>query len=74
MNVKQTERWYRRKLHNYMVEHYEELEDNDEIEWWSDPAPNVWLFDIPEQKVRVELTCDHKGHVTEQRYDLRGRD
>ena len=68
------ERWYRRRLHNYMVEHYEELEDNNEIEWWNDPAPNQWLFDIPEQRVRVELTCNKKGIVTEQRYDLTGRD
>ena len=63
-----TDRWYRRRLHNYMVEHYEELEDNGEIEWWDDPVPNVWLFDIPSQFVRVELTCDEKGNVAEQRY------
>lgn len=68
----QMERWYRRRLHNYMVEHYEELEDNDEIEWWNDPAPNQWLFDIPKLKVRVEITCDKKGNVTEQKYPIGG--
>lgn len=67
------ERWYRRRLHNYFTEHYGELEDNDEIEWFNDPDVNQWLFDIPERRIRVELTCDKKGYVTEQYYDLGGK-
>jgi len=66
------ERWYHRRLHNYFMEHYEEAENADEIEWFNDPAPNQWLFDIPKSNVRVELSCDKKGVVTEVTYQLKG--
>lgn len=66
--MKQLEKWYRRRLHNYMTDYYEELENNGEIEWWNDPAPNQWLFDIPSLGFRVELTCSNKGYVSERRF------
>ena len=60
------ERWYRRRLHNYMTEHYGEFEDLEQVEWWNDPTPNQWLFDIPLLNLRVKLTCDKAGNVTEE--------
>lgn len=68
------ERWYRRRLHNYFMEHYSEYEDADEIEFYNDPAPNQWLFDIPELDVRVKLTCDKEGNVTDEHFKLVERD
>lgn len=62
------EKWYQRRLVKYFTEHYEQYEDS--TEYWNDPAPNQWLFDIPELCVRVELTCSDKGVVTEQKYNL----
>ena len=64
------ERWYHRRLFNYFREWYEDLEDEGEIEFYNDPAPNQWLFDIPELDVRVKLTCDQNGNVFEEIYSL----
>lgn len=65
------EKWYQRRLARYFTEHYEQYEDA--AEFWNDPTPNQWLFDIPELSLRVELTCYDNGNVTEQRY-VKGRD
>ncbi len=62
------EKWYQRRLAQYFTEHYESYEDS--AEYWNDPAPNQWLFDIPELGIRVELTCKDNGNVEEQQYLL----
>lgn len=64
------ERFQHRRLFNYFREHYEDLEDEGEIEFYNDPAPNQWLFDIPELDVRIKLTCDERGNVTDEQYNL----
>lgn len=61
-----TEKWYQRRLAKFFTEHYEPYEDT--VEFWNDPTPNQWLFDIPEWNARIELTCDDEGNITEQRY------
>lgn len=66
------EKWYQRRLAKYFTDHYVECEDT--AEFFTDPAPNQWLFDIPESGVRIELTCDDRGNVTEETYKLRGSD
>lgn len=63
------EKWYQRRLAKYFTEHYEQYEDT--VEYWPDPFVNQWLFDIPELGIRVELTCNDKGVVREQRYELK---
>lgn len=60
------EKWYQRRLAKYFTENYEQYEDT--AEYYPDPFVNQWLFDIPERGVRVELTCNDKGEVREQRY------
>ncbi len=62
------EKWYQRRLAAYFEKHYSRYEDS--AEYWIDPAPNQWLFDIPEIGIRVELTCDDKGRVVEEKYPL----
>ena len=62
------EKWYQRRLAKYFTEHYEKYEDS--ALWFNDPFVNQWLFDIPERGMRVELTCNDKGVVTEQRYRM----
>lgn len=66
--MKHPEKWYQRRLAKYFAEHYEKFEDS--AEYWTDPAMNQWLFDIPERGVRVELTCSDKGVISEQRYKM----
>lgn len=62
------EKWFQRRLAAYFEKHYSEYEDR--VEYWNDPAPNQWLFDIPELETKVELTCDEKGNIKEQRYPI----
>ena len=40
--VHRTNHWYRIRLGKYFDEHYVEYEDS--ITWYTDPAPNVWVF------------------------------
>lgn len=61
-----SKKWYQRRLAKYFTEHYAIYEDN--ADFFADPAANMWLFDIPECAVRIELTCDDNGDITEQRY------
>lgn len=63
-------RWYQMRLAKYFTEHYEQYEDT--AEYWPDPFVNQWLFDILELGLRIELTCNDKGVVTEQQYKLKG--
>lgn len=65
------EKWYQRRLSQYFDKHYSNLEDD--AEFWPDPAPNQWLFDIRFLGYRVELTCDDNGTVHEQIYGLAAR-
>lgn len=67
-DLKRQERYYRRRLHYYMEEHFGQYEDD--IEYFNDPAINQWLFYVPELDIRVELTCDDNGKVSEQRYTI----
>lgn len=60
------EKWYQRRLAKYFTEHYEQYEDT--VEFWNDPAMNQWLFDIPELKARIELTCYDDGRVVKAEY------
>lgn len=60
------EKWYQRRLAKYFTENYEKYEDT--VEFWNDPAMNQWLFDIPELKIRVELTCYDDGRVAKAEY------
>ena len=63
------EKWYQRRLAKYFTENYEQYEDT--AEYYPDPFVNQWLFDIPGRGVRVELTCNDKGEVKEQRYKMK---
>lgn len=64
-----TDKWYQRRLARYFEENYVQYEDT--AEYYPDPFVNQWLFDIPERGVRVELTCNDKGEVKEQRYKMK---
>lgn len=57
-----TEKWYQRRLAAYFINHYTQYEDI--AEFFADPSPNQWLFDIPITNERVELTCNDDGTVS----------
>ena len=50
-------------MERYFDEHYSPYENTGEF--WHDTAMNQWVFDIPELKVRVELTCKENDNVEE---------
>lgn len=62
--MKHTESWYDRRLRAYFGKVYGSFED--EVEFFPNPSPNQWLFVIPRNGVKVELTCDDDGLVTER--------
>lgn len=62
------DKWYQRRLAKYFTEHYSQYEDT--AEFWNDPAPNQWMFDIPELGVKIELTCDEDGNVITVQYPM----
>lgn len=57
--------WYESKLQRYFDKHYGAY---DEVaEWYINPAPNKWKFDIPDLALTILLTCDDHGTVAEKR-------
>lgn len=61
-----TNRFYSKHLNAYFDKHYGKYEDL--IEWYIDPTSNKWIFDIPDQKLRVKLTCKDDGTIEERRF------
>lgn len=66
--MKHTEKWYRRRLAEHFAENFTDYEES--AEYLVDPTPNQWLFDIRELGLRIELTCNDRGIVTESRTSL----
>lgn len=59
------EKWYQVRLSKYFNKNYIKYEDY--VEFWNNPSENQWLFQIPEIGLRVQLTCDDKGVITDER-------
>lgn len=55
---------YQRRLERYFDKHYGEYADS--AEWYPDISKNQWMFDIPELRKRVTLTCGADGKVEER--------
>ena len=58
-----SEKWYQRRLAKYFEEHFSKYEDV--AEFYTDPAPNVWKFDILNDALITtwELICDDEGEI-----------
>lgn len=50
-------------LESYYNQHYSAYDS--ETEWYTDPAPNMWRFEVPSLCIEVKLT-EQDGHVTEK--------
>lgn len=57
-------RWYMKYLQRYFNQHYGEY--GETAGWLVNPAPNQWQFYILELGLKVTLTCDDHGCVTEK--------
>lgn len=57
-----TESFFERKLTAYFDCHYKDV--GSEVEWYVNPAPNKWKFEL--RGIIVTLTCDEEGIVHEQ--------
>lgn len=60
-----SKRWYQLRLQEYYNDHYGEYDD--EVQWYTDPAPNKWKFIVPKLNYTIVLTCGDNGHVFEDR-------
>lgn len=63
-----TKQWYQNRLAKYFTDNYEEYTNT--AAFYNNPAINQWLFDIPELKTKVKLTCEDDGTVTNKIYYL----
>lgn len=63
--ARRSEKWYAARLSKYFLAHYGEYEET--AEWYINPAPNQWKFEIPGSGKAILLTCDENGNVHEIR-------
>lgn len=63
--MKHTDMWYQNRLSKYFNENYGPYEYT--AGFYVDPAPNKWVFVIPELKLKIKLTCYDNGQVVETR-------
>ena len=66
--IKRSEKWYEVRLAYYFEREFGAYEKT--AEWYNNPAPNKWKFNIPELELTITLTCDNRGRVTETREKL----
>lgn len=62
--IKRSDDWYRKRLQKYFDEHYGIYEYV--AEFFVNPAPNQWKFNIPGRGLTITLTCNYLGDVTEE--------
>lgn len=60
--MQRSEKFYHDRLYDYLTDHYWVHEED--LEWYTNPAPNKWKFQVPEGPI-VILTCDEDGNVIE---------
>lgn len=56
-----SENFYINRLTKYFDTHFQEYTET--AEWYTDPAPNQWKFELPGIGV-VILTCSDDGEIT----------
>ena len=61
--MKFTDIWYQNRLRKHFDKYFEDFKYT--AEFYPDPAPNQWLFDIPEINLKFRLTCYDDGRVRE---------
>ena len=62
--MRRSDEFYFENLYDYLTDNYWEFEED--LEWFTNPAPNQWKFRVPGETVIVLLTCDDDGNVTEE--------
>ena len=55
---------FEKRLQYYFDQHYSEYEDT--AKFYHTRSDDQWRFRIPELKIKVTLTCDGFGNVTEK--------
>lgn len=69
--VRRTASWYEKHLEAYFKEHY--IFHERVIERAVSSEPNKLIFNIPVVNIRIILTCDDGGIVTEKRLPMERR-
>lgn len=67
-----TTQYYARKLAKYFNDYFSAYEET--AEYYPNPEENQWMFIIPELGLRITLTCDDGGTVSEERLRIQPRE
>lgn len=60
---KRTAEWFEKKLYDFFISKYA---DCDSAEFYIPPRKNQYVFDFPDRKQRVILTCSEDGSIEEK--------
>lgn len=70
--IEKNEAFFERYLQKYYDRRYASYDDI--IEWYPNPAINIWRFYVPVLENEVILICSNEGLITEQvRYGVRSK-
>ena len=65
--IKRSAAWFEQKLYDYFIRM-----GNDYLryaEFYTSPRPDQYVFDMPDRKQRIILTCDTDGLVNKKTYE-----
>lgn len=60
---KRTAEWFEEKLYNFFIGKYVDCEG---AEFYIPPQKNQYVFDFPDRKQRIILTCSEDGRIEEK--------
>lgn len=60
---KNTVEWFEKKLYNFFISRYADCQS---AEFYQTPNRNQYVFDFPDRKQRIILTCQDDGSIEEK--------
>lgn len=60
---KNTVEWFEKKLYNFFISRYADCQS---AEFYQPPNKNQYVFDFPDRKQRIILTCQDDGSIEEK--------
>lgn len=64
LNLRHTREWFYEKLYSFFTTRYS-ISSVSEAEFYKAPQKNQFVFDFPDSRKRIFLTCDDDGNIEE---------
>lgn len=64
VSLRHTKEWFYEKLYSFFTTRYS-ISSMREAEFYKAPQKNQFVFDFPDSKKRIFLTCDDDGNIEE---------